>query len=99
LTLNDRSGKTEPDLVHLLFLKLKFCFCDLVTVTVQRESSAALGQGCRLGFLGTLHMSVLVQRLKDEYGAEVCVTAPTVPYKGERTQTHADMLKNYKAQH
>ena len=30
-------------------------------------------------------MSVLVQRLKDEYGAEVCVTAPTVPYKG----THA----------
>jgi translation elongation factor EF-4 len=28
-------------------------------------------------------MSVLVQRLKDEYGAEVCVTAPTVPYKGE----------------
>jgi translation elongation factor EF-4 len=27
-------------------------------------------------------MSVLVQRLKDEYGAEVCVTAPTVPYKG-----------------
>ncbi|KAH8089781.1 P-loop containing nucleoside triphosphate hydrolase protein [Filobasidium floriforme] len=51
------------------------------SVTVQRESSAALGQGCRLGFLGTLHMSVLVQRLKDEYGAEVCVTAPTVPYK------------------
>jgi translation elongation factor EF-4 len=44
-------------------------------------------------------MSVLVQRLKDEYGAEVCVTAPTVPYKGERTQTHANMLKNYKAQH
>jgi translation elongation factor EF-4 len=53
-----------------------------MAVTVQRESSAALGQGCRLGFLGTLHMSVLVQRLKDEYGAEVCVTAPTVPYKG-----------------
>lgn len=53
------------------------------TVTVQRESSAALGQGCRLGFLGTLHMSVLVQRLNDEYGADVCVTAPTVPYKSQ----------------
>lgn len=52
-------------------------------VTVQRESSAALGQGCRLGFLGTLHMSVLVQRLNDEYGADVCVTAPTVPYKSQ----------------
>ncbi|KAJ9096389.1 hypothetical protein QFC21_005211 [Naganishia friedmannii] len=40
------------------------------SVTVQRESSAALGQGCRLGFLGTLHMSVLMQRLNDEYGAD-----------------------------
>jgi translation elongation factor EF-4 len=99
LTLNDRSGKIEPGLVHLLCVQSNFVFCDLDTVTVQRESSAALGQGCRLGFLGTLHMSVLVQRLKDEYGAEVCVTAPTVPYKGERTQTHANMLKNYKAQH
>ncbi|KAK4689864.1 hypothetical protein P7C73_g250, partial [Tremellales sp. Uapishka_1] len=29
------------------------------SVSVQRESSAALGQGCRLGFLGTLHMDVL----------------------------------------
>lgn len=31
----------------------------LTTVTVERESSAALGQGFRLGFLGTLHMDVL----------------------------------------
>lgn len=27
-------------------------------VSVQRESSAALGQGVRLGFLGSLHMDV-----------------------------------------
>lgn len=35
-------------------------------------------------------MSVLVQRLKDEYGAEVCVTAPTVPYKGESGRSCSD---------
>ncbi|KAF8912048.1 translation factor GUF1, mitochondrial [Gymnopilus junonius] len=51
------------------------------SVTVQRESSSALGQGCRLGFLGTLHMDVFRQRLEDEYDANVIITAPTVPYK------------------
>ena len=53
-------------------------------MTIQRESSSALGQGCRLGFLGSLHMSVFCQRLEDEYDANVIVTAPTVPYKGAR---------------
>ncbi|KIM79683.1 hypothetical protein PILCRDRAFT_823221 [Piloderma croceum F 1598] len=51
------------------------------SVTVTRESSSALGQGCRLGFLGTLHMDVFRQRLEDEYDANVIITAPTVPYK------------------
>ena len=51
-------------------------------MTIQRESSAALGQGCRLGFLGTLHMDVFRQRLEDEYDASVIITAPTVPYQG-----------------
>ena len=52
------------------------------SVTVQRESSSALGQGHRLGFLGSLHMDVFRQRLEDEYEANIIVTAPTVPYKG-----------------
>lgn len=48
------------------------------SVTVQRESSTALGQGCRLGFLGTLHMDVFRQRLEDEHDANIIITAPTV---------------------
>jgi len=51
------------------------------SVSVQRESSAALGQGCRLGFLGSLHMDVFRQRLEDEHDANIVITAPTVPYK------------------
>ena len=41
----------------------------------------ALGQGYRLGFLGTLHLDVFRQRLEDEYGHEILVTTPTVPFR------------------
>ena len=53
------------------------------SVTVRRESKArpTLGAGLRLGFLGLLHMDVFRQRLRDEFGAEVLFTSPTVPYK------------------
>jgi translation factor GUF1, mitochondrial len=40
----------------------------------------ALGAGFRCGFLGVLHMDVFQQRLREEYGQEVIVTAPTVNY-------------------
>ncbi|ROL41122.1 Translation factor GUF1, mitochondrial [Anabarilius grahami] len=51
------------------------------SVTVQRDSSLALGAGWRLGFLGLLHMEVFNQRLEQEYNASVIITSPTVPYK------------------
>lgn len=50
-----------------------------VSVTV--DSSPALGQGWRVGFLGLLHMEVFNQRLEQEYGAQAIVTAPSVTYK------------------
>ncbi|KAK9447137.1 uncharacterized protein V1518DRAFT_422297 [Limtongia smithiae] len=51
------------------------------SVLLQRENSNALGQGWRIGFLGTLHASVFQDRLQQEYGASLVITAPTVPYK------------------
>ncbi|MCJ1244611.1 Translation factor guf1 mitochondrial [Trapelia coarctata] len=51
------------------------------SVTVQKESSEALGLGWRLGFLGTLHCSVFEDRLRQEHGATVIITPPTVPFK------------------
>lgn len=51
------------------------------SVTLQRETSNALGQGWRLGFLGSLHASVFKERLENEYGASLILTNPTVPYK------------------
>ena len=51
------------------------------SVTMQKESMTALGQGFRLGFLGTLHLDVFRQRLEDEYHHEILVTTPTVPFR------------------
>jgi GTP-binding protein LepA len=51
------------------------------SVSINNEMSDALGQGFRCGFLGMLHLDVFQQRLRDEYEAEVIMTAPTVPYK------------------
>lgn len=51
------------------------------SVTVEKESSAALGFGFRCGFLGLLHMDVFKQRLEQEYNMSIIATAPTVPYK------------------
>jgi translation factor GUF1, mitochondrial len=51
------------------------------SVTVKRENSAALGAGFRCGFLGLLHMDVFRQRLEQEHGTSVIVTAPTVPVR------------------
>lgn len=53
------------------------------SVSVQRESSAALGQGFRLGFLGALHAEVFKQRLEDEYQSEVLITRSFVSLKRE----------------
>ncbi|KAI9735879.1 MAG: Translation factor guf1 mitochondrial [Cirrosporium novae-zelandiae] len=51
------------------------------SVTVHKESSEALGAGWRLGFLGTLHCSVFEDRLRQEHGASIIITPPTVPFK------------------
>ncbi|XP_046395532.1 translation factor GUF1 homolog, mitochondrial [Ischnura elegans] len=53
------------------------------TVSMVPDSSPALGQGWRLGFLGLLHMEVFGQRLEQEYGAEPVITAPSVTYKAK----------------
>ncbi|SZF03247.1 unnamed protein product [Blumeria hordei] len=51
------------------------------SVSLQKESSEALGAGWRLGFLGTLHCSVFEDRLRQEHDASLIITPPSVPFK------------------
>jgi len=49
--------------------------------TYEPEKSLALGFGFRVGFLGLLHMEIVKERLEREFGLELLVTDPTVPYE------------------
>ncbi|MCC6405444.1 MAG: elongation factor 4 [Candidatus Yanofskybacteria bacterium] len=44
------------------------------------ESSAGLGRGFRLGFLGMLHVEIVTERLSREFGLKLIVTTPSVQY-------------------
>jgi GTP-binding protein LepA len=50
-------------------------------IVYEKETSAALGHGYRLGFLGMLHMDITLERLKREYGQDLIATMPSVVYK------------------
>jgi len=46
----------------------------------EEEASGLLGRGFRIGFLGTLHMEIFVERLHREFDVDVVVTTPSIMY-------------------
>ena len=59
---------------------------------VEPESSPALGQGLRCGFLGMLHMEIVQERLAREHDAESLITAPSVTHEVELASGTVEMI-------
>ncbi|MDR2616995.1 MAG: translation elongation factor 4 [Endomicrobium sp.] len=72
------NSTSEYDGLKMALEKLKLSDSSLIYFP---ETSVALGFGFRCGFLGSLHLEIVKERLEREFGLSLLVTAPNVVYK------------------
>ena len=63
-------------------------------ILFEPETSTALGFGFRCGFLGLLHMEIIVERLEREFGLAVITTSPSVVYRVVLQDGSVEMIQN-----
>lgn len=72
---------TEPNRYEELkeaLIKLKL---NDAALSFEPETSEALGFGFRIGFLGLLHMDVIITRIEREFNIDIIATSPSVVYE------------------
>lgn len=62
------------------------------SLSFEEESSGVLGRGFRCGFLGLLHLEIVTERLKREFGLSLIVTIPTISYVVTTTNGARDII-------
>jgi len=63
-------------------------------LTFEPETSVALGFGFRCGFLGLLHLEIILQRMDREFDLDCITTAPGVIYRITKTDGEVMFIQN-----
>ena len=83
----------DYDLLKDALGKLKLTDASLV---YEPESSVGLGRGFRVGFLGMLHVEIISERLKREFGLPLIISTPSVEYEVLLKNLNIEKFKNLK---
>ena len=64
------------------------------SLSYEPETSTALGFGFRCGFLGLLHMEIIIERIEREFNIDLITTAPSVVYHVRLTNGEDVVIEN-----
>ena len=71
--------ESQDDFTELRQSLLRLKLSD-ASLSFEEESSGVLGRGFRCGFLGMLHLEIVTERLRREFGQKLIVTTPSIAY-------------------
>ncbi len=76
--------ESQDDLLELRQSLEKLRLSDS-SLSYEEESSGVMGRGFRCGFLGMLHLEIIISRLRREFNLTLVVTQPTTVYEITKT--------------
>ncbi len=71
----------SQDDLHILRQSLDKLKLSDSSLSYEEESSGVMGRGFRCGFLGMLHLEIIIERLRREFNMLLVVTQPTTIYE------------------